>query len=87
LTPKKSKKEKNLFKKAPDKSPDGKRPAAVYLFTGMALKMALVIYLGIIGGQKLDEQHGAQVPWFTLLGALAGVGLSFYFVIQDVRKL
>jgi F0F1-type ATP synthase assembly protein I len=53
----------------------------------MAIKMAVVIYLGIYLGQKIDGPNEGEVPWFTLVGALLGVGLSFYFVVKDLRDI
>jgi F0F1-type ATP synthase assembly protein I len=77
--------------KTPNKSgkTSGKndRPAAAYKLTGMAIKMAVVIYLGIYLGQKIDGPNEGEVPWFTLVGALLGVGLSFYFVVKDLRDI
>lgn len=87
MTAKKTEKKKSSSGKAPDKPASEKRKTTVYLFTGMAIKMALVIYLGIYFGQKIDQRTGFEVPWFTLVGSLAGVGASFYFVVQDLRKL
>lgn len=71
-----------------EKQPGKKeRPAAVYKLTGMAVKMALVIYLGVYLGGKADAAGTADIPWFTLIGSLAGVGAAIYLVIKDVRDL
>lgn len=76
-------KEKNSEK------PRGKkdRPNAVYKLTGTAVKMAVVIWLGIYIGQRADENIGTEIPWFTLVGALFGVAAAVYFVIKDVYSL
>jgi hypothetical protein len=57
------------------------------LFSGLAIKMAAVIYLSILGGQYLDARAGFGTPWFTLAGSLLGVGVSMYYVFQDLKKL
>lgn len=77
--------------KAPNKSEKtpgkGKPATAAYRLTGMGIKMGVVIYLGIYGGQKIDERTPWETPWFTLLGALLGVGMALYFAISDLRQL
>lgn len=69
--------------------PRGKkeRPAAFYKLTGMAAKMALVIYLGVYLGGRADAAGTSDIPWFTLVGSLAGVAAAIYLVIKDVRDL
>lgn len=69
--------------------PQGKkqRPAAVYKLTGMGIKMAVVILLGVYLGGKADAAGSSEIPWFTLIGSLAGVAAAIYFVIKDVRDL
>ncbi len=74
-------------KKSGKEHADSKRSTAVYLFTGMAIKMGAVIYLGIYAGQWADGRIATQTPWATIAGALLGVGLALYFVISDLRKL
>jgi membrane protein DedA with SNARE-associated domain len=70
------------------KTPDNdKRPKAVYKLTGMALKMGLIIYLGIFVGQQIDERSTWETPWFTLAGSLVGVALALYFVINDLKSI
>lgn len=76
-------------KRKSSEKPRGKedRPNAVYKLTGTAVKMGVVIWLGIYLGQRADARTPYEVPWFTLAGALVGVALAVYFVIKDVYSL
>lgn len=70
----------------PQKNPSGnERPNDFYRYTGMAIKMAVVILIGVMGGQKLDEKTGTQSPWFTIGLSLLSVGVAIYIVIADTR--
>ncbi len=52
----------------------------------MALKMGVVIFAGVMGGQKLDEKLGTKSPWFTIVLSLIGVAVAIYIVISDTNK-
>ncbi|HKL03740.1 MAG TPA: AtpZ/AtpI family protein [Cryomorphaceae bacterium] len=52
----------------------------------MAIKMAVVILAGVLGGQKLDEKMGNEKPWYTIILSLFSVGVAIYIVISDTRK-
>jgi len=70
------------------KAPGSKeRPNAFYRLTGMAIKMGVVIYLGVYLGQMADANATSDIPWFTLIGSLAGVAAAIYFAIKDVSNL
>ncbi len=62
------------------------RPNDFYRYTGMAIKMAVVMLLGVMGGQKLDEKTGNKSPWFTIGLSLLSVGVAIYIVISDTRQ-
>lgn len=55
-------------------------------YTGMAMKMAIVIGLGVYGGIKLDEHFETKTPWFTLVCSLLSVGAAIYIVIRDTKN-
>jgi|AntRauTorcE11897_2_1112592.scaffolds.fasta_scaffold46881_2 membrane protein DedA with SNARE-associated domain len=55
-------------------------------YTGMAMKMALVILAGVLGGRELDERSSLEFPLWTLVLSLVGVALAIYFVIKDTSR-
>lgn len=63
-----------------------KGPNDFYRYTGMAMKMGIVILLGVLGGQKLDEKAGTQSPWFTIVLSLVSVSAAIYIVIKDTSQ-
>lgn len=67
-------------------SNDKKNPNEALKYSGMAIKMAIVIAAGVFGGQYLDEKFNNQSPWMTIILSLVGVGLAIYFVISDTTK-
>ncbi len=73
-------------KKKPNKGADNRRPNDFYRYSGMAIKMAIVIGLAVYAGIKLDENNESQTPWFTLLLALLGVGMAIYIVIRETAR-
>ena len=74
-----------MAKSKPTKT-NSERPNDFYRYTGMAMKMAVVILLGVMGGQKLDEKVGTKSPWFTIALSLASVAVAIYIVITDTSK-
>jgi len=68
-------------------NPDGKKPvkrSTEYLkYSGMAVQMAVILFLGTYGGQKLDAHFQLETPWFTLAGALLGIVAAFYLTLKD----
>lgn len=60
-----------------------KGPNDFIRYSGMATKMAVVILLGVMGGQKLDEKVGTKSPWFTIAFSLISVAIAIYIVIKD----
>ncbi len=71
----------------PSKKTSGnKNPNEFYRYTGMAMKMAIVILIGVLGGRKLDELYSPEAPWFTIFLSLFSVGIAIYIVITDTRN-
>lgn len=65
----------------------GKRsPNDFYRYSGMAIKMGVVIFAGVYGGQKLDSTMENNTPWMTILLSLLSVAIAIYIVISDTRK-
>ena len=50
----------------------------------MAFQMGFIIFLGTLGGQKLDEKMTTERPYFTILGALIGLVAAFYLTLKDL---
>lgn len=61
-------------------------PNDFYRYSGMAIKMGVVIFAGVYGGQKLDARMANNTPWMTILLSLVGVALAIYFVISDTKQ-
>lgn len=55
-------------------------------YSALAFQMGLIMFAGAFGGKKLDEVVQNTFPWFTLLGTLAGLGLSLYQVFRDLLR-
>lgn len=76
----------NPEKKRNSKEGGNFRPNDFYKYSGMAIKMAVVIAAGVYGGMALDDRYSPKTPWFTLLFSLAGVGAAIYIVIKDTAR-
>ncbi len=62
------------------------QPNPFLRYSGMALQMALIIGLGVFGGQALDEKLNKEFPLFTLIFSILAVALAMYMVIKDLSK-
>jgi F0F1-type ATP synthase assembly protein I len=51
-------------------------------YSGVAIQMGLLIFLGTYGGIKLDAYLNIS-PLFTIVGSLSGITLAIYLVIKD----
>ena len=67
-------------------STNNKRPNDALKYTGMATKMAVVIFLGVMGGQKLDDKLQTESPWYTIIFSLLSVAIAIYIVIKDTSR-
>ena len=56
-------------------------------FSALAFQMAAIIGLLTFGGFKLDTRYPNSCYLFTILGSLAGIGISFYFVFKEIKNL
>lgn len=70
----------------PSQKKDKGNPNEALKYSGMAVKMAVVIAAGVFGGQYLDEKMGNASPWMTIVLSLLGVAGAIYFVISDTSK-
>ncbi|POY35076.1 hypothetical protein C3K47_16875 [Solitalea longa] len=72
-----------------EKPTDEKRKALLRSYarySGMGFQMIAIIGAFAYGGVKLDDHIKGNQPWFTILGCLLGIGLSFYFVIKQLQE-
>lgn len=63
--------------------PSRKKPYDAYArYSGLAVQMGVTIFLGVWGGQQLDQRWGTD-PWLAVTGSLLGVGASLYLIIAE----
>lgn len=55
-------------------------------YSGIAIQMGIIIFLGIWGGTKLDEFQWVKFPLFTVLFSVISVPLAIYIAIKDFIK-
>lgn len=56
-------------------------------FSALAFQMAAIIGLLTYAGFKLDQKYSISNHLFTIFGSLAGIGVSFYFVFKELKKI
>jgi len=66
-----------------------KNPYTKYLqLTGIAFQMMAIMLIFIWLGKKADEKWaGGDTNYFTLIGALVGLGVSLYLILQQLKRL
>jgi F0F1-type ATP synthase assembly protein I len=50
----------------------------------IGLRFSLVILLSVYGGYKLDQRFDS-LPWFTLIAALLGFAVAFYWMLMRLK--
>ncbi|NOY37810.1 MAG: AtpZ/AtpI family protein [Chlorobi bacterium] len=55
-------------------------------YSGIAMQMAVIIFLGVFGGMKIDRWLKLEIPVFTLILSLSSVTLAIYIAIKDFLK-
>jgi len=64
----------------------GKPPLQNYArYSGIAIQMLVIIFLGVFGGYKLDQVLGTK-PLLIVLLSLAGVTIAIYQAVKDFIK-
>jgi F0F1-type ATP synthase assembly protein I len=53
-------------------------------YSGMAIQMGIIILVGTLIGQKLDEYFQLQRPYLTVLFALLSIFTALYIVLKDL---
>ena len=65
----------------------GKSPLNNYArYSGIAIQMLVIIFLGVFGGYKLDQLLGTK-PLLIVLLSLAGVTIAIYQAVKDFIKI
>ena len=65
----------------------GKSPLNNYArYSGIAIQMLVIIFLGVFGGYKLDQVLGTK-PLLIVLLSLAGVTIAIYQAVKDFIKI
>jgi membrane protein DedA with SNARE-associated domain len=54
-------------------------------YSGMALEMGVLIFLGVMAGKYLDQRFQMSRPVFTLLGVLLFTAAAIFRVIRSLR--
>lgn len=57
------------------------------ILTGIAFEMGIIIYLSVQGGKWLDAQYENEKNIFTVIATLAGVAISIWLVLQQLKRI
>ena len=55
-------------------------------FATAGIQMAVLIYLGSAIGKYLDAQYPSEKNWYTIIGVMSAVAISFYLLIKELPK-
>ncbi len=55
-------------------------------YTTIAIQMAIIITVGVLGGYKLDGFLNLKFPVFTLIFSVMSVALAVYLAIRDIIR-
>jgi ATP synthase protein I len=56
-------------------------------FSSAGIQMALLIIVGAIGGQYLDENSGNGKPIYTVIFSLFALAIGLYLIIKEVLNI
>ena len=56
-------------------------------FSSAGIQMALLITVGALGGQYLDEKSGNKQPIYTIIFSLFAVAIGLYLIIKEVLNI
>jgi hypothetical protein len=67
------------------KSPSPPKPPNDFLkYSNMGLQMAVIIGLGVWGGNKLDAHFQNPKPYLTIVLSLLSIFAALYLVLKDL---
>lgn len=70
--------------KQPTNSKKPKQPNSFIRFSGIAIQMVVVIYLGNMLGEYVDDRYGKGDELYTKIITLVAVFLSIFLIIRQV---
>ncbi|WP_025762262.1 AtpZ/AtpI family protein [Dyadobacter tibetensis] len=70
-----------------DKKNHLKRSASLAQYSGLAMQMLGTILIFTYAGVRLDRWQGHQIPGWTIVLSLTGIGASLYMLIRNMPKL
>lgn len=56
-------------------------------FSSAGIQMALLIIVGALGGQYLDDKSGNENPIYTIIFSLLAVVIGLYLIIKEVLNI
>ncbi len=63
------------------------RPYRDYLrYSGIAFQVGAIVFLGVIGGRKLDAYLNMDAPVFTLVLTLGALAFALYYMFKELTK-
>ncbi|MGD0583058.1 MAG: AtpZ/AtpI family protein [Bacteroidales bacterium] len=69
--------------KKPEKSPGNEGLRNFSRYSGIGIQMAVIIFITVWGGTKLDHLLLLKTPVFTIILSLLGVAAAIYTAIKD----
>ena len=73
--------------KSPEKKPESDGLGNFGRYSGIGIQMAVIIFITVWGGMKLDKLLLLKTPVFTIILSLLGVAAAIYAAIKDfIRK-
>lgn len=73
-------------KKSSDKEKLTKGLRSYAKYSGIAFQMAAIIFLGTLGGYKLNSFFNFELPILTVILSLLSVILAIYLSVKDFLK-
>jgi ATP synthase protein I len=56
-------------------------------FSSAGIQMAILITIGALSGQYLDEKSGNEKPIYTIIFSLFAVAIGLYLIIKEVLNI
>ncbi len=56
-------------------------------FSSAGIQMAILIIVGALGGQYLDEKSRNEKPIYTIIFSLFAVAIGLYLIIKEVLNI
>lgn len=72
-----------------DSNPEKKeKPLRKWLaLSGIGFQMGATIFLFAWVGKRVDAYFQTEKEWFTIIGVLLGVFISFYSLLKTLKKI